>query len=86
MTAMSSQSSDEPPRREGAQDDFAKGQDDPAAFPEGQNVGRFSEGEEEPGPEDAEKRHVGRFSEGEEELGSEDPDKHAEGSFADTEE
>jgi hypothetical protein len=61
---------------------FAEGQADPEAFPEDEQVGRFSEGQEENGEEDPEKHHHGRFSEGQEELGEEDPEKHEEGRFS----
>jgi hypothetical protein len=61
---------------------FAAGQADPEAFPEEEEAGRFSEGQEELGEEDPEKHHEGRFSEGQEELGEEDPEKHYEGRFS----
>ena len=60
---------------------FAQGQSDPEAFPEDEQVGRFSEGQEELGEEDPEKHHEGRFSEGQEELGEDDPEKHIQGRF-----
>jgi len=43
---------------------FAEGQADPEAFPQDEEVGRFSEGQEELGEEDPEKHLQGRFSEG----------------------
>jgi hypothetical protein len=56
---------------------FAEGESDPEEYPEDENLGRFSEGQET--EEDSD--HVGRFSEGEEELGEDDPEKHREGHF-----
>jgi len=41
---------------------FAEGQADPEAFPQDEQVGRFSEGQEELGEDDPEKQHQGRFS------------------------
>jgi hypothetical protein len=61
---------------------FAAGEADPAAYPEEEHVGRFSEGQEELGEDDPEKHHQGRFSEGEEELGEDDPEKHHQGRFS----
>jgi hypothetical protein len=55
---------------------FAEGDADPEAYPEDEQVGRFSEGQEELGEEDPQKHHRGRFSEGQEELGEDDPEKH----------
>ena len=69
------------PEQPGPEEGFAAGEADPDAFPEDEHVGRFSEGQEELGPEDPEKHHKGRFSEGQEELGEEDPEKHVEGRF-----
>ena len=43
---------------------FAEGQADPEAFPQDEEVGRFSEGQEELGEDDPEKHIQGRFSEG----------------------
>jgi hypothetical protein len=60
---------------------FAEGQADPEEFPQEESVGRFSEGQEELGDEDAEKHVKGRFSEGQEELGEDDPEKHYQGRF-----
>lgn len=60
---------------------FAEGQADPEAFPEEEQVGRFSEGQEALGDEDPEKHRRGRFSEGQEALGEEDPEKHIQGRF-----
>jgi hypothetical protein len=57
---------------------FGTGEADPAAHPEEEEVGRFSEGQEEL-PADP---HHGRFSEGQEELGEDDPEKHAERRFS----
>jgi hypothetical protein len=65
---------------------FAEGQADPAKYPEDEEVGRFSEGQEELGEEDPEKHHHGRFSEGQEELGEEDPEKHHHGRFSEGQE
>jgi hypothetical protein len=61
---------------------FAAGEADPAAYPEEEHVGRFSEGQEKLGEDDPEKHHQGRFSEGEEELGEDDPEKHHQGRFS----
>jgi hypothetical protein len=61
---------------------FAEGEDNPAAFPEDEAVGRFSEGQEDLPAEDAEKVHRGRFSEGQEDLPAEDPEKHEERRFS----
>jgi hypothetical protein len=61
---------------------FAEGQANPEEFPEDEQVGRFSEGQELLGEEDPEKHHHGRYSEGQELLGEEDPEKHIEGRFS----
>jgi hypothetical protein len=61
---------------------FARGEAHPETFPEEEQVGRFSEGQEVLGEEDPEKHHHGRFSEGQEELPEEDPEKHVEGRFS----
>lgn len=69
------------PEQPAPEEGFAAGQKDPAAFPEDERVGRFSEGQEDLGEEDPEKHKKGRFSEGQEELGEEDPEKHLQGRF-----
>jgi hypothetical protein len=71
-------SHDESPERRG-HGDFAEGEDDPAAFPQDEQVGNFAEGQED---EPHELQHQGRFSEGQEELGEDDPEKHVEGRFS----
>jgi hypothetical protein len=62
---------------------FGAGEANPGAFPEEEEVGRFSKGQEELGEEDPEKHRSGRFSEGQEDLGEEDPEKHSQGRFDD---
>jgi hypothetical protein len=66
-------------------DDFAKGEDDPEAYPEDERHGRFSTGEETI-PEEHPEEHEGRFSEGEEELPDADPEKHVKRDFAEGQE
>jgi hypothetical protein len=61
---------------------FAEGEADPADFPQEEEVGRFSEGQEEIPEPDPEKLEQGRFSEGQEELGEDDPEKHVQGRFS----
>jgi hypothetical protein len=57
---------------------FAEGEANPQEYTQDEQVGRFSEGQEDL-PEDP---HQGRFSEGQEELPEEDPEKHVEGRFS----
>ena len=72
---------------ERADDDYAKGEDDPEAHPEDQRHRRFSEGEETIPETDAElEADRGRFSEGQEELAESDPEKHVERDFAEGQE
>ena len=62
---------------------FAEGEASPEVFPEDEEVGRFSEGQEDlPAEEDPEKLEHGRFSKGQEELPEEDPEKHEERRFS----
>ena len=61
---------------------FDEGQGNREVFPEDQNIGRFSEGQEELPDADPEKHVDGRFSEGQEELPDSDPEKHAERRFS----
>jgi hypothetical protein len=74
--------SEHPAQPEQPEDGFAEGEDNPEAFPEDEEVGRFSEGQEELPAEDLEKVHRGRFSEGQEDLPEEDPEKHEERRFS----
>jgi hypothetical protein len=71
-----------PGQPEQPREGFAEGEARPDEFPEDEEVGRFSEGQEELPAEDAEKVHHGRFSEGQEELPEEDPEKHEERRFS----
>jgi hypothetical protein len=71
-----------PGQPEQPQEGYAEGEKNPEAFPEDEEVGRFSEGVEELPADDPEKIHRGRFSEGEEELPEEDPEKHEERRFS----
>jgi hypothetical protein len=61
---------------------FAEGESHPEEFPEEEQIGRFSEGQEDVPQPDPEKLHHGRFSEGQEDLPEEDPEKHIEGRFS----
>jgi hypothetical protein len=61
---------------------FAEGEAHPEDFPQDEQVGRFSEGQEEVPVPDPEHQHHGRFSEGQEELPEEDPEKHVEGRYS----
>jgi hypothetical protein len=72
----------QPADPEGPGSGFAEGQADPDAYPEDEQSGRFSEGQEELDEEDPEKHHHGRFSEGQEELDEDDPEKHEQGRFS----
>jgi hypothetical protein len=71
-----------PAQPEQPQDGFAEGEARPDEFPEDEEVGRFSEGQEELPADDPEKIHHGRFSEGQEELPEDDPEKHEERRFS----
>ena len=62
-----------PGRPEQPRDGFAEGEARPDEFPEDEEVGRFSEGQEDLPADDPEKVHHGRFSEGQEELPEDDP-------------
>ncbi len=80
-------STEPPTRRPGPTEDepsegFAEGEARPEEFPQDEEVGRFSEGQEDLPPADPEKQHHGRFSEGQEDLPEEDPEKHIEGRFS----
>jgi hypothetical protein len=80
-------STDPPTRRPGASEDepgegFAEGEARPDEFPQDEQVGRFSDGQEDLPDVDPEHQHHGRFSEGQEDLGEEDPEKHVEGRFS----
>jgi hypothetical protein len=78
---MPTDPNEHPAQPEQPDEGFGEGQEDAAAFPEDEKVGRFSEGEEQL-PEDVpEKLHHGRFSEGEEQLPEDTPEKHEEGRF-----
>ena len=79
---MAHDPADGPARPEQPGEGFAEGEENPAAFPEDERVGRFSEGQEELPDADPEKHHHGRFSESQEELGEDDPEKHAERRFS----
>ena len=74
--------SEHPGQPEQPRDGFAEGEARPDEFPEDEEVGRFSEGQEDLPAEDPEKIHHGRFSEGQEELPEEDPEKHEERRFS----
>jgi hypothetical protein len=74
--------SEHPAQPEQTEENFGEGQEDAAAFPEDERVGRFSEGEELLPEDTPEKLHKGRFSEGEELLPEETPEKHEEGRFS----
>ena len=63
-------------------DGFAEGEASPEVFPEDEEIGRFSEGQELLPEADLEKEHHGRFSEGQEELPEADPEKHEERRFS----
>ena len=68
-------------------DDFARGEDDPKAYPEDQRHRRFSEGEETLPESDTElDADRGRFSEGQEGLPEQDLEKHIERDFAEGQE
>jgi hypothetical protein len=71
-----------PAKPEQPTEGFDEGQGAREAFPEDEEVGRFSEGQEELPEVDPEKQVEGRFSEGQEELPEEDPEKHIEGRFS----
>jgi hypothetical protein len=71
-----------PAKPEQPNEGYGEGQEDAAAFPEDETVGRFSEGEEQLPPDAPEKLHHGRFSEGEEQLPEATPEKHTEGRFS----
>jgi hypothetical protein len=71
-------SSEHPADPEQPEGGYAAGEAHPETFPEEEEVGRFSEGQEKL-PEDP---HHGRFSEGQEDLGEEDPEKHAQRRFS----
>jgi hypothetical protein len=71
-----------PSQAEQPKEGFAEGEAMPEVYPEDEDVGRFSEGQEELPEEDPEKIHHGRFSEGQEELPEEDPEKHEERRFS----
>ena len=71
-----------PGKPEQPEEGFAEGEKQPEAFPEDEEVGRFSEGQEDLPEDDPEKIHHGRFSEGQEELPEEDPEKHEERRFS----
>ena len=71
---MSTDPNEHPAQAQQPKEGFAEGEDNPAAFPEDEAVGRFSEGQEELPAEDPEKLHHGRFSEGQEDLPEEDPE------------
>ena len=73
---------DRPAGPEQPDDGFAEGEASPEVFPEDEEVGRFSEGQEDLPEEDFEKQHHGRFSEGQEELAEADPEKHEERRFS----
>jgi hypothetical protein len=75
-------SAERPADPEQPHESFARGEAHPETFPDEEDAGRFSEGQEELGEEDPEKHHHGRFSEGQEELGEEDPEKHIQGRFS----
>ncbi len=74
------------PEQPGPEEGFGAGQEDPEEFPQDEEVGRFSEGQEELGEADPEKHRKGRFSEGQEDLGEEDPEKRVQGRFDEGEE
>jgi hypothetical protein len=61
---------------------FAEGEAHPEEFPQDEQIGRFSEGQEEVPEPDPEKHEHPRFSEGQEELPEADPEKHIEGRFS----
>ena len=71
-----------PGQPEQPREGFAEGEARPDEFPEDEEVGRFSEGQEELPADEAEKVHHGRFSEGQEELPEDDPEKHEERRFS----
>lgn len=71
-----------PAKPDQPQEGFAEGESKPEEFPEDEEVGRFSEGQEELAADDPEKVHQGRFSEGQEELPEDDPEKHEERRFS----
>ena len=74
--------SEHPGQPEQPRDGFAEGEARPDEFPEDEEVGRFSEGQEDLPADDPEKIHHGRFSEGQEELPEDDPEKHEERRFS----
>ena len=74
--------SEHPAKPEQPEEGFAEGEAQPEKFPEDEEVGRFSEGQEDLPEEDPEKLHHGRFSEGQEDLTEEDPEKHEERRFS----
>jgi hypothetical protein len=71
-----------PAKPEQPEHGFAEGAAKPEEYPEDEDVGRFSEGQEDLPEDDPEKIHHGRFSEGQEELGEDDPEKHEERRFS----
>jgi hypothetical protein len=71
-----------PAKPEQPTEGFDEGQSAPEVFPEDEQVGRFSEGQEELPEADPEKHIEGRFSDGQEELPEEDPEKHIERRFS----
>jgi hypothetical protein len=79
---MENDPSEHPAQPEQPQEGFAEGEAHPEVFPEDEEVGRFSEGQEDLPAEDPEKIHHGRFSEGQEELPEDDPEKHEERRFS----
>jgi hypothetical protein len=74
--------SEHPAKPEQPDGGFATGEENREEFPEDDDVGRFSEGQEDLPGGDPEKVHHGRFSEGQEELPEEDPEKHEERRFS----
>jgi hypothetical protein len=74
--------SERPAKPEQPTEGFDEGQSAREALPEDENIGRFSEGQEELPEADPEKHIAGRFSEGQEELPEEDLEKHAERRFS----
>jgi hypothetical protein len=66
--------------------DYARGQDHERDRPGEERANRFSEGQEELGPDTPEKEHEGRFSEGQEELPPDTPEKQHEGRFSEGQE
>jgi hypothetical protein len=79
---MATDPSEHPAKPEQPAEGFGEGQDNPEEFPEDEEVGRFSEGQEDLPDTEDEKLHHGRFSEGQEDLPEEDPEKHEERRFS----